>query len=138
MSDNHWKIHKFGGSSLASAECFERVASIVGSLPGDQLGVVVSAMGGMTNDLLTLASLAESGDAAFNVDFVKIDTFPFVLVLLCFAKGELRIHSIFICKNIGDSCTLSDAISCLLIYHSQWDFNEMVEVTIFKHSCLWV
>lgn len=60
MSTNNWKIHKFGGSSLADADCFSRVADIVASLQHARMGLVVSAMGGMTNDLLALASIATS------------------------------------------------------------------------------
>jgi aspartokinase/homoserine dehydrogenase 1 len=60
---SQWKIHKFGGSSLADAECFERVAEIVGDLPPTRLGIVVSAMGGMTNSLLALVALAELNDS---------------------------------------------------------------------------
>ena len=62
MSESPWKIHKFGGSSLADASCFERVGDIVAAMTRDRVGVVVSAMGGMTNDLLRLATLAESQD----------------------------------------------------------------------------
>jgi aspartokinase/homoserine dehydrogenase 1 len=65
LSGDIWKIHKFGGSSLADADCFRRVASIVMSMPDQRIGVVVSAMGGMTNQLLELASLAEQGDDAW-------------------------------------------------------------------------
>jgi aspartokinase/homoserine dehydrogenase 1 len=57
-----WKIHKFGGSSLADAACFERVAGIMLALPDSRIGVVVSAMGGMTNALLGLCASAEQGD----------------------------------------------------------------------------
>lgn len=63
MSESEWKIHKFGGSSLADADCFERVAEIVSDLPPTRLGIVVSAMGGMTNGLLALVALAELGDS---------------------------------------------------------------------------
>ncbi len=56
-----WKIHKFGGSSLDDAACFERVVKILLSLQGENLGVVVSAMGGMTDALLELHSAAEKG-----------------------------------------------------------------------------
>ncbi len=56
-----WKIHKFGGSSLADAACFRRVVKILLSLQGENLGVVVSAMGGMTDALLELCSYAEEG-----------------------------------------------------------------------------
>ncbi len=63
VSLDRWKIHKFGGSSLADAACFERVGEIVLSLPHARLGVVVSAMGGMTNQLLSLTELAGQGSA---------------------------------------------------------------------------
>ena len=68
MTSSHWKIHKFGGSSLADAECFKRVGRIVADIyqadPGVNLGIVVSAMGGTTDKLLRLAVLAETDDAA--------------------------------------------------------------------------
>jgi len=62
VSENQWKIHKFGGSSLADADCFKRVAEIVGTLPSGRVGVVVSAMGGMTNSLIAMVALAELDD----------------------------------------------------------------------------
>ncbi|HSG96783.1 MAG TPA: aspartate kinase, partial [Woeseiaceae bacterium] len=65
MAQNRWKIHKFGGSSLADADCFRRVAGIVTRMPEERLGVVVSAMGGMTDALINLAILAERDDAAY-------------------------------------------------------------------------
>jgi len=72
VAENRWKIHKFGGSSLADAACFRRVAGIVMALPDARLGVVVSAMGGMTDALLNLAALAEQDDAAFDTDLTTI------------------------------------------------------------------
>ncbi|MBT8065782.1 MAG: bifunctional aspartate kinase/homoserine dehydrogenase I, partial [Gammaproteobacteria bacterium] len=65
MAQNRWKIHKFGGSSLADADCFRRVAGIVLAFEDERLGVVVSAMGGMTDALINLAILAEQDDDAF-------------------------------------------------------------------------
>ena len=59
MAKNRWKIHKFGGSSLADAACFKRVADILLGYDDKRLGVVVSAMGGMTDALIDLAVLAE-------------------------------------------------------------------------------
>ncbi len=72
MAENRWKIHKFGGSSLADAGCFQRVAGIVTKLPGERIGVVVSAMGGMTDALLRLAVLAERDDDRFNAELDAI------------------------------------------------------------------
>jgi len=65
MVKSRWKIHKFGGSSLADAACFRRVADLVLEASGERTGVVVSAMRGMTDALLRLAILAERDDDAF-------------------------------------------------------------------------
>ena len=72
VAEKRWRIHKFGGSSLADADCFRRVAGIVMDHPDARLGVVVSAMGGMTDALLNLAALAEQDDAAFESELVAI------------------------------------------------------------------
>ena len=65
MSGKHWKIHKFGGSSLADAKCFEHVGDIVAGLPDAKIGVVVSAMDGMTDKLIRLSLMAERDDSAY-------------------------------------------------------------------------
>ncbi len=62
MSKTRWKIHKFGGSSLADVGCIRRAASIVAELPKTNIGVVVSAMRGATDRLLHSVSLAERDD----------------------------------------------------------------------------
>jgi len=67
VANKHWKIHKFGGSSLADAGCFRRVAGILSACEDSRMGVVVSAMGGMTDALIDLAVLAEQDDAGFEV-----------------------------------------------------------------------
>jgi len=58
-------MHKFGGSSLADADCFRRVAGIILDRADSRMGVVVSAMGGMTDALIDLAVLAERDDSGF-------------------------------------------------------------------------
>ena len=72
LLDSRWKIHKFGGSSLGDAECFRRVAGLLIDYPDARIGVVVSAMGGMTDALLNLAVLAERADDAFNAELHAI------------------------------------------------------------------
>ena len=72
VADNRWNIHKFGGSSLSDAACFRRVAGIVMERPDERLGVVVSAMGGMTDALLHLAALAERDDNAFATELAAL------------------------------------------------------------------
>lgn len=51
-------VHKFGGSSLASAERFHAVADILLSQPQDSAWVVVSAPGDTTDVLLALLDVA--------------------------------------------------------------------------------
>src|ERR1700745_4393850 len=53
-----WVVHKFGGSSVADADCFRRVAAIIESLPATRVGVVLSACRGVTDGLLPLVGLA--------------------------------------------------------------------------------
>ncbi len=53
-----WTVHKFGGTSVADASCIRRVAAIIGSQETGNLGVVVSAMKGVTDDLLGLVEKA--------------------------------------------------------------------------------
>jgi len=65
LAKERWKIHKFGGSSLADADCFKRVAGLMLERPAERLGVVVSAMGGITDALLNLVSQAERDDDAY-------------------------------------------------------------------------
>ena len=54
------QLHKFGGSSLADAKCYQRVAGIMAeySQPGDLM--VVSAAGSTTNQLISWLKLSHS------------------------------------------------------------------------------
>jgi bifunctional aspartokinase / homoserine dehydrogenase 1 len=53
-----WTVHKFGGTSVADANCIRRVAEIIAGEKTGNLGVVVSAMKGVTDDLLGLVAKA--------------------------------------------------------------------------------
>lgn len=56
-----WIVHKFGGSSLADANCIAHVAQLLLNRDDDQQAVVVSAMQGVTNKLIELAQSAAGG-----------------------------------------------------------------------------
>jgi aspartokinase/homoserine dehydrogenase 1 len=58
-----WIVHKFGGTSVADAECYRRVASIIANNRGASTAVVVSAMGGMTDALFGLIDGVAAGKA---------------------------------------------------------------------------
>src|SRR5262245_23346967 len=64
MTSSAWTVHKFGGSSVADADCFRRVAAIV-EKGGAPQGIVLSACRGITDALLGLIALAEQQDSAF-------------------------------------------------------------------------
>jgi aspartokinase/homoserine dehydrogenase 1 len=59
---DNWVVHKFGGSSVADAACFRRVADIVEASANPREAVVLSACRGVTDALLTSVSLAERAD----------------------------------------------------------------------------
>ncbi|MEZ4826304.1 MAG: bifunctional aspartate kinase/homoserine dehydrogenase I [Bacteroidia bacterium] len=61
------KILKFGGSSVASPERIDHVAKIIQRLhqQGENLAVIVSAMGGMTDKLIEMSRLAAAGNLAY-------------------------------------------------------------------------
>ncbi|MBK7250353.1 MAG: bifunctional aspartate kinase/homoserine dehydrogenase I [Gammaproteobacteria bacterium] len=71
---NPWIVHKFGGSSVADAECFGRVAAILESLPPGRLAVVLSACRGVTDALLRLVTLAEQRDEAYKAGIAELRT----------------------------------------------------------------
>ncbi len=63
MAHKNWLVHKFGGTSLADAECFRRVADILLAETAERQAVVVSAMAKMTDALLSLVAGAERSPA---------------------------------------------------------------------------
>jgi aspartokinase/homoserine dehydrogenase 1 len=67
-----WVVHKFGGSSVADAGCFGRVAAIVESQAAPRLAVVLSACRGVTDALLRLVALAERQDEAWRRELAAL------------------------------------------------------------------
>ncbi|MGC8517270.1 MAG: bifunctional aspartate kinase/homoserine dehydrogenase I [Steroidobacteraceae bacterium] len=67
-----WVVHKFGGSSVADAACFERVAAILEASSAPRLGVVLSACKGVTDALLGLVGLAEAQDETYRAQILAL------------------------------------------------------------------
>jgi bifunctional aspartokinase / homoserine dehydrogenase 1 len=62
----NWSVHKFGGTSVADAARYQATAEILLSQTSrDRVAVVVSAMSGVTNDLIRAVDLAAGQDAAY-------------------------------------------------------------------------
>src|SRR5687767_9187743 len=69
-----WRVHKFGGSSVADAACMERVARILEADPNQHLGVVLSACRGVTDVLLNLVTAAENQDSTLQAQIDAVRT----------------------------------------------------------------
>jgi len=68
------RVFKFGGSSLASPERIGEVARIVAGAAADgPLAVVVSALGGVTDDLIAAANAAAGGDGDYQERILALD-----------------------------------------------------------------
>ncbi|MEP6685166.1 MAG: bifunctional aspartate kinase/homoserine dehydrogenase I [Verrucomicrobiota bacterium] len=57
---SQWVVHKFGGTSLANAERYRQVATILRAEEGGKKAVVVSAMSQVTDALIELVDLAKA------------------------------------------------------------------------------
>lgn len=68
------KVLKFGGSSVANAENIQKVIDITLSQKDNHaIAVVVSAMGGVTDRLLKIASLAASADDTYKTELEELE-----------------------------------------------------------------
>ena len=65
------KVMKFGGTSVGSAESILRVKKIVESVD-EPVVVVVSALGGITDQLLNTSTLAAQGDNSYEKEFNQL------------------------------------------------------------------
>lgn len=67
----HMKVLKFGGTSVGTVESLRNVKSIVEGIPGRKV-VVVSALGGITDQLIATANLAVKDDVAYLESYARI------------------------------------------------------------------
>ena len=58
-------VHKFGGTSVADAQCFRQVARIVDQRPEQRRLIVVSAMAGITDQLVKAVHVAGKMDLGY-------------------------------------------------------------------------
>jgi aspartokinase/homoserine dehydrogenase 1 len=84
------KVLKFGGTSVGSAENIQKVKDIlIGQ--NDDLIVVVSALGGITDKILSAAKMAAIGTGYFQAELTEINTRHFEVTGKLFA-GEKQIE----------------------------------------------
>ena len=68
-----WITHKFGGSSLADADCIRHVAALLLERDDPAQAVVVSAMAGTTDELVTITGQAASGQPGWPERLTKLE-----------------------------------------------------------------
>ena len=98
-----WKIHKFGGSSVADAACMERVARILEADPATSIAVVLSAARGVTDALLGLVAAAErQEDVSTGLEAVR-NRHVDIVTGLCDPHGATEfIHQLDVdCRDIA-------------------------------------
>ncbi len=70
-----WIVHKFGGTSVADAERYRAAAEIVLSrASNERVGIVVSAMSGVTNGLIQCVELAASRNESYTSKLKELQT----------------------------------------------------------------
>ncbi|MEO8438869.1 MAG: DUF2867 domain-containing protein [Spartobacteria bacterium] len=62
---SQWDVHKFGGTSLASADHYRGVTEILRAAEGGRKAIVVSAMAKVTDTLIELVELARTRDDGY-------------------------------------------------------------------------
>ncbi|NVJ46043.1 MAG: bifunctional aspartate kinase/homoserine dehydrogenase I, partial [Cytophagia bacterium] len=68
------KVLKFGGTSVGSVEAISKVAEILRKESNqEQLVVVVSAMSGVTNTLISISQKAAQRDADYEADLQTLE-----------------------------------------------------------------
>jgi aspartate kinase len=86
------KVFKFGGASVKDAEGIKNVSSIINSHKGNQLLVVVSAMGKITNKLEDLTRAYINGQDDIQQIFEEIKSYHFEVLNQLFADHN---HPVF-------------------------------------------
>ncbi len=88
------KVMKFGGSSIATPERLQSVLKLIQSAEQDgQVAVVVSAFGGITDQLIRMIDLAGQGDDAYYIDFrTFVDRHEEMIKALTSEKRQLELQ----------------------------------------------
>lgn len=81
------KVLKFGGTSVGSAENIQRVKDILLRQEDDMI-VVVSALGGITDKILSAAKMAAIGTGYFQAELTEINTRHFTTIENLFSGNQ--------------------------------------------------
>src|SRR5665811_1645720 len=99
---DNWLVQKFGGSSVADAACFRRVADIVEASSNPREAIVLSACRGVTDALLDLVSLAERPDGEFGSAIDALKTRHLDLTAALVSKSACESYAAQLQRDCGD------------------------------------
>jgi aspartokinase/homoserine dehydrogenase 1 len=120
-----WTVHKFGGSSLADADCFLRVAAIVEAAGPARIALVLSACRGVTDDLIRLVEAAERGDAAAcDSALARLGSRHEAIAAKLLDAGDCRLYAAGLQADLGDLRQLLQAVA--LVRSAGRDLQERV------------
>ena len=100
------QVLKFGGSSVANADNIDRVIEIIKHNP-DRKTVVISALSGVTDLLLSSASMAEAGDEHYKLRLSEIESRHMEIVKKLIPiqqQSSILSHVKKTCNEIEDIC----------------------------------
>ena len=102
------RVLKFGGSSVANADNINKIVAILKErLPNEKLILVVSALGGITDSLLTTVVLASEGNEDYKTHLEQIENRHLEMVKqLIPVAQQSRVLSMVkqLCNDIEDIC----------------------------------
>ena len=105
------KVLKFGGSSVANAENFNKVAAVVKSAAADGSCVVVlSAMQGTTDGLIEMGRTAERGDDGFLAKLTEIRDRHADAIGLLFKNGDTSTISEYVESILHELESIAEGI----------------------------
>lgn len=87
------KVFKFGGASVKDAESVRNVANVLGHFPGEEILIVVSAMGKTTNALEELVQKFYNGKEGCAEIITNIKQSHFAIIDELFPADEHRVHN---------------------------------------------
>ncbi len=87
------KVFKFGGASIKDADSVRNVANVLSHYPGEEILVVVSAMGKTTNALEKLVQLFYDRKEGGSEIIKELKDYHFNIINALFAPDEHRVHS---------------------------------------------
>jgi aspartokinase/homoserine dehydrogenase 1 len=136
------KVLKFGGTSVGSAESINKVISIIDAeSQSDNITVVVSAIGGVTNKLVKVAELACDGDESYRRYFDEIAQIHHQIEDQLFIDGDKNLDSVRLStttlldelKQLLDGIFLINEISPKTS-DKLLSFGELLSSTIIYHA----